>query len=201
MSATVVGTVLSRSEWESRAEAHRARVAPQVTGVIERRARGEKHPVEDFLFHYYTLRPSHLLHWNAGVGHAVEGGEELLDQPFHAARTDGSVALDVEGFLAKRGRTVATAERLLRASAAATPRFGCFGMHEWAMVYRLDQGETPPLFVVGPLGQSQLVNYRVSGNHYIVDRLFGAAELRLGENPQQIVRIVRTDGQSRRARK
>ncbi len=66
---------------------------------------------------------------------------------------------------------------------------------------RLDQGEAPPLFVVGPLGQSQLVNYRVSGNHYIVDRLFGAAELRLGENPQQIVRIVRTDGQSRRARK
>lgn len=59
---------------------------------------------------------------------------------------------------------------------------------------RLDQGEAPPLFVVGALGQSQLVNYRVSGNHYIVDRLFGAAELRLGENPQQVVRISRTDG-------
>jgi len=66
---------------------------------------------------------------------------------------------------------------------------------------RLDQGEAPPLFVVGPLGQSQLVNYRVSGNHYIVDRLFGAAELRLGENPQAVVRISRTDGQNRRARK
>lgn len=66
---------------------------------------------------------------------------------------------------------------------------------------RLDQGEAPPLFVVGPLGQSQLVNYRVSGNHYIVDRLFGAAELRLGENPQAVVRISRTDGQARRAGK
>jgi len=66
---------------------------------------------------------------------------------------------------------------------------------------RLDQGEAPPLFVVGPLGQSQLVNYRVSGNHYIVDRLFGAAELRLGENPQAVVRISRSDGQARRARK
>ena len=62
---------------------------------------------------------------------------------------------------------------------------------------RLDQGDAPPLFVVGPLGQSQLVNYRVSGNHYIVDRLFGAAELRLGENPQAVVRIVRTDGDGR----
>ena len=65
---------------------------------------------------------------------------------------------------------------------------------------RLDQGEAPPLFVVGPLGQSQLVNYRVSGNHYIVDRLFGAAELRLGEKPQQVVRISRTDGETRRTR-
>ena len=66
---------------------------------------------------------------------------------------------------------------------------------------RLDQGEAPPLFVVGPLGDSQLVNYRVSGNHYIVDRLFAAAELRLGENPQAVVRISRTDGQAGRTRK
>jgi type IV secretion system protein TrbG len=66
---------------------------------------------------------------------------------------------------------------------------------------RLDQGEAPPLFVVGPLGDNQLVNYRVSGNHYIVDRLFAAAELRLGENPQAVVRISRTDGRSGRARR
>lgn len=60
---------------------------------------------------------------------------------------------------------------------------------------RLDQGEAPPLFVVGPLGDSQLVNYRVRGARYVVDRLFAAAELRLGQAPQQIVRISRTDGQ------
>ncbi|PZU47973.1 MAG: P-type conjugative transfer protein TrbG [Sphingomonas sp.] len=66
---------------------------------------------------------------------------------------------------------------------------------------RLDQGEAPPLFVVGPLGEAQLVNYRVSGNYYIVDRLFAAAELRLGEDPQTVVRIGRTDAQDRRARR
>src|SRR3546814_17928278 len=59
---------------------------------------------------------------------------------------------------------------------------------------RLDQGEAPPLFVVGPLGDNQLVNYRVSGNHYIVDRLFAAAELPLREDPPQVARISRTDG-------
>lgn len=57
----------------------------------------------------------------------------------------------------------------------------------------IDQGEAPPLFVVGPRGDNQLVNYRVRGNYYVVDRLFAAAELRLGEKPQQVVRISRTD--------
>ncbi len=58
------------------------------------------------------------------------------------------------------------------------------------------QGEMPPLFVVGPDGNtSELVNYRVRGNHMIVDRLFAAAELRFGSgNSQRRVRIVRTDG-------
>ena len=65
---------------------------------------------------------------------------------------------------------------------------------------RLDQGEAPPLFVIGPRGESQLVNYRVRGNYYIVDRLFGAAELRLGKDPQQVVRITRTDGRPAKRR-
>ena len=59
---------------------------------------------------------------------------------------------------------------------------------------RIDQGEAPPLFVVGPDGDNQLVNYRVRRNYYIVDRLFAAAELRLGADPQQVVRVSRTDG-------
>jgi type IV secretion system protein TrbG len=58
------------------------------------------------------------------------------------------------------------------------------------------QGDMPPLFVVGPEGNtSELVNYRVRGNHMIVDRLFAAAELRFGSgSSQRRVRIVRTDG-------
>ncbi len=59
------------------------------------------------------------------------------------------------------------------------------------------EGELPPLFVVGPSGESQLVNYRAHGAYYIVDRLFGAAELRLGGKHQQVVRIERLDGKRR----
>ena len=57
----------------------------------------------------------------------------------------------------------------------------------------IGQGELPPLFVLGPNGKGELVNYRVRQNYYVVDRLFGAAELRLGGEHQQVVRIVRTD--------
>jgi type IV secretion system protein VirB9 len=52
-------------------------------------------------------------------------------------------------------------------------------------------GEAPPLFVLGSKGEAELVNYRVSGRFYVVDRIFGAAELRLGAKRQSIVRITR----------
>ena len=60
----------------------------------------------------------------------------------------------------------------------------------------IGQGEMPPLFVIEPEGEGQLVNDRVRQNFMIVDRLFAAAELRLGDR-QQRVRIVRTDGRAR----
>ncbi|WP_321949670.1 P-type conjugative transfer protein TrbG [Burkholderia cenocepacia] len=56
------------------------------------------------------------------------------------------------------------------------------------------QGELPPLFVVGPDGKGELVNYRFHAPYDIVDRLFGAAELRLGGDKAAVVRIERTDG-------
>ena len=58
----------------------------------------------------------------------------------------------------------------------------------------IEQGEMPPLFVVGPNGKSELVNYRAHKNLLIVDQWFAAAELRLGGEKQQKVRIIRKDG-------
>jgi len=65
----------------------------------------------------------------------------------------------------------------------------------------LAQSEAPPLFVIGPDGKSALVNYRVRGTTYIVDRLFAAAELRLGTAPQRVVRIIRADAVWREVRR
>lgn len=65
----------------------------------------------------------------------------------------------------------------------------------------ISQGELPPLFVIGPQGDGQLVNYRFRSPYYVVDRLFGAAELRLGADKAQVVRIERTDGVATAARR
>ncbi|MFT4162611.1 P-type conjugative transfer protein TrbG [Shinella sp.] len=66
----------------------------------------------------------------------------------------------------------------------------------------IGQGEMPPLFVIGGSGNSELVNYRARQNYYVVDRLFAAAELRLGDkDTQKRVRIVRTDGRPTTAKR
>lgn len=57
-------------------------------------------------------------------------------------------------------------------------------------------GEAPPLFVVGAQGAAELVNYRMRGRFYVVDRIFDAAELRLGTKKQRVVRIERTGDDS-----
>ena len=62
----------------------------------------------------------------------------------------------------------------------------------------LGTGEAPPLFVVGTGGKAELVNYRLRGRFYVVDRIFDAAELRLGLKKQQVVRIDRVRPSSKR---
>ena len=57
--------------------------------------------------------------------------------------------------------------------------------------FPLGTAEAPPLFLIGPEGEVALVNYRVRGSYYVVDRLFDVAELRLGTDPQTVVRIER----------
>jgi type IV secretion system protein VirB9 len=55
-----------------------------------------------------------------------------------------------------------------------------------AMVLR----EAPALFVLRD-SETQLVNYRVKNDTYVIDRLIDAAELRVGQKDQEIVRVVR----------
>ena len=112
----------------------------------ERAARGEAHPVEDFLFTYYSYKPSVLHRWHPGEG--VELADAAADARaswrwYRPGTAPGSVAVDGEGFRAERGALVANVGRILRATAGRAPGFGCFGLHEWAMVYRQPEHRHP----------------------------------------------------------
>jgi len=128
--------VLTDEVWHARRAAHEQRVDAWTAPHLERRRRGEKHPVEDFLFDYYSYRPGQLRRWHPGAGVTLAGepAREYLRHGY--VETSRGVTLDVDAFLGRRGDTVRWVQDLLRRTASRPAQFGCFGMHEWAMVYR-----------------------------------------------------------------
>jgi hypothetical protein len=105
----------------------------------ERRRRGEAHPVLDFLFTYYSHRPSRLERWHPGQGVLLGGdASEFLRWPGYRRARDG-VCFDPAALPAERRAGAEFVLRLLRATAARPARLSCFGLHEWAMVYRDDR--------------------------------------------------------------
>lgn len=138
---------LQEHDWRALEAAHAAQVDAWTAGHRARTAEGRAHPVEDFLFTYYSLRPSQLRRWHPGAGVLLlgDGARERLGWRWHAAAAGEAgtpgVALDRDAFLAARGDAVRRTLALLEATAARPPRLGCFGLHEWAMVHRLGPDE------------------------------------------------------------
>lgn len=148
--------VLSRDTWQQLADAHAERAGRYANPFLERRNHGQKHPVEDFLFTYYTLKPGQMMRWHPGAGTILLDAGDRADWKFYrpatakeledaglpaqeAARYASSqtaVLVDVEAFLAKRQSAVDFTLEILGNTAAKPGFFGCFGMHEWAMAYK-----------------------------------------------------------------
>lgn len=170
-------TTLPREEWTSRARAHEARVDELTADHLERRRRGERHPVEDFLFEYYSHRPSHLRRWHPGPGLRLEGAaDEFADRKDHVVDDDGTAALDVTAFLERRGRAVTFVRDLLTATLSRPGTHDCFGLHEWAMVYRLSPGEQRHEQLPLRLGQERtdevVEGHRIRCSHFDAYRFF-----------------------------
>ncbi|MBW9208375.1 3-methyladenine DNA glycosylase [Mumia sp. zg.B53] len=126
---------LDERDWRERAQRHRARVEPYVTGRVRRRQRGEKHPVDDFLFEYYGYSPARLMRWHPGAG-VVLGGDASEYAQLGTYRTyDDGVGADL-GRIAGRRDGFEWTRGLLALTASRPGRTDCFGLHEWAMVYR-----------------------------------------------------------------
>ncbi|WP_181774036.1 3-methyladenine DNA glycosylase [Amycolatopsis pittospori] len=130
-------TVLPEPGWLAREDEHVTRMRRWTTPHQRRRSRGEKHPVLDFLFTYYSHRPGHVERWQPGLGVALEGrsAHRFLERKGYVETSDG-VMLDPAGFTEGRAKTAEFVLALLSATASRAPRLSCFGLHEWAMVYR-----------------------------------------------------------------
>ncbi|MGH8021925.1 MAG: 3-methyladenine DNA glycosylase, partial [Opitutaceae bacterium] len=131
---------LEPREWTRRQQSHLAR-ARQWTGPHrERASHGEKHPVLDFLFNYYSRRASALERWHPGIDVALAGdavaADGWLGSPCYVRNDAGGIIVDPQRLPRHRLDSVRGIASLLRACADRPPSFGCFGLHEWAMVYR-----------------------------------------------------------------
>ncbi|MGV9331648.1 3-methyladenine DNA glycosylase [Nocardia sp. NPDC003726] len=133
--------VLSGVRWRTSAAAHRARLDDLVGPYLERRAHGSSHPVIDFLFTYYGHKPAQLRRWHPGYGIGLADAAEYRGARGyrHVVTDSGTDCYSADpAYLGKRRDTVAFVAQLLRATASRPAHLSCFGLHEWAMVYRTD---------------------------------------------------------------
>ncbi len=167
--------LLDEPDWRARRAAHERRVDDWLAPHLARRRAGVRHPVEDFLFTYYSHRPAQLRRWHPGAGVLLRGADAPeLGRDYVAV--EGGATLDVAAALA-RGNAPWIRELLAR-TAGRPAQFGCFGMHEWAMVYRQTPAEVRhnawPLRL-SPAATAQVVEtVRVRCSHFDAFRFFTA---------------------------
>ena len=175
--------ILSPREWRELRDAHEQAVHERTASHLERRSRGEKHPVEDFLFTYYPFKPGKLATWHPGAGTAVVV-ETSADEAYfnrrwytrsqHAGHTVAHV--DVGAWAADRGQGATFIRQLLEATVDREASFGCFGLHEWAMVYKQTAQEHRHSHVPLRLSQEEtdrvVENHRIQCSHYDAFRFF-----------------------------
>jgi hypothetical protein len=116
------------SIWHDRAVAHHARVAPHAEAFLTRRARGEKHPVWDFLFTYYNFSPGKLMTWTPSLREITHHSSLITDDPATASQS-----LELTGRVRREAAWIA---QLCENMLGRPARFMCHGLHEWAMVYK-----------------------------------------------------------------
>jgi hypothetical protein len=173
--------ILDERAWTARRDAHEQRLEPWLGPHLARRRDGLAHPVEDFLFTYYSYSPGALRRWHPGFGLALEGADEYAglrgyEQVSSRATTRRTARVSREHVVSRR--SVLTEVRdLVTAISSRPPQLGCFGMHEWAMVYGDGRVRHPgwPLRL-GREGTDEVVErHRIACSHFDAYRFFAPA--------------------------
>lgn len=137
MIASEPKSVLAEVAWRERRAAHEQRVRTWTDPHQLRAARGEKHPVYDFLFSYYAYRAAWLRRWHPGPDVVLAGPAARDYLRWSEYReTSAGVEIDPATLTPSRRAFVAWLRTLLESMQTRPAFFGCFGLHEWAMVYR-----------------------------------------------------------------
>ena len=158
---------LAPEAWRPRAAAHATRLAPYVEPHLARRRAGEKHPVHDFLFSYYSQRPARLVRWHPGYGVRLLGAAAYDELKGYR---DGAVT---DAYVVSQRTLLEATHRLLVATSARSVHTGCFGLHEWAMVYRTDATRHPQPLRLGGAGTDTVVeSHRIACSHFDAFRFF-----------------------------
>lgn len=132
--------VLHENEWSALRSRHAERLGKYVNPHLDRISRGEKHPVMDFLFTYYPYAPSKLLRWTPGWGVVLVGNiPDDLRGVKEATVGAAAWTLSIDRLNERRMESLGWMISLLEATLQRAPRFGCYGLHEWAMVYQSDE--------------------------------------------------------------
>ena len=125
--------IVSEVEWRALAADHACRTDQWIQPHLDRRRRGHPHPVVDFLFDYYPYSPGRLGTWHPGLGVRLKGDWEPSSNAH--AYTHHGTTWGVDPLTVDRAR-LALALSILKGTNGRTAQHSCFGMHEWAMVYR-----------------------------------------------------------------
>jgi hypothetical protein len=187
--------VLDEADWTERERRHRIRADGFLAPHLHRQEHGQAHPVWDFLFTYYSLRPRQLRRWHPGYG-VVLGGAAA--RRYLGASGYGSLADGVgvtPAHLSSRADTVRFIAQLLRATASRPPRLNCFGLHEWAMVYRTPEkrhGQVP--LRLGGAGTDAVVDSMpLRCSHFDAFRFFTEPAVARNEQPLTREAQIRTE--------
>ena len=211
--AVLTSTVLSASAAAQLAADHAAAVHERTAAHLARRARGEKHPVEDFLHTYYPFTPGQLSTWHPGAGVVGPGRRPRLPRSSPSSPAGSGTAQSTRPGPRRRFRLSAPARPRKRAHLRRPPRprrrvvtvdlaswrtargdgalfirdllartleregtFGCFGLHEWAMVYKQSPDEVRhdqvPLRLTHAQTDTVVESHRVRCSHFDAFRFF-----------------------------
>lgn len=135
---------LKTNEWKTRAKEHWELLSPMADAFVARRKAGKIHPVHDFLFTYYGLSPQKLKQWVPSFVQNIEFDFYDLGQypwlnDFWYQTDSGILSCNRKKLTPNMLGLASFVANLCRNILDRQSRFGCFGLHEWAMVYKCPQ--------------------------------------------------------------